>query len=542
LREKPQIVSAEAAAEAQVPEENPAIDPAENYVHHALRLFPTFGDHEALVSSDGRRFTFADMTARIRNTAAALWDNGIRPGMTLALLVTNPPESYFIQFGAHLLGCRTVWMSHSTPKAFLDEVVGFVGADAFIYEVEHMDELGRELGLAAALPVFCIGAGGLGPDLVDPPDVTELPFDPDAITTAPVSLFQTSGTTGTPKLVEHGNRFFRSITRVAEYYRPTDGRRIRHLLISATWHAGAQSAALMTWFDGGTLVQNFGWDTATFLATLANERITSSMLSPPLLYLMLDHEDLASTDTSAMQNLTISASAATPARLTQAIKRFGSAVNIVYGMCEMTIITALDPLEDHPDLLAACGTPWGDARVEIRDRTGARLPAGEIGEIWVTGTLRTDGYWGQPELTAQTLVDGWLQTGDVGRLDADGNLFIVDRLKDMILTDLGSTNVFSRPLEDTLAEHPEVRHAAVIGVPDEALGEAVYAYVIRTPGASVTEEELRQLVVDRLNTQWSPREVEFIDAFPLTEYGKVDKKQLRARYLAEHPKPEHSKP
>ncbi|MGY0235176.1 class I adenylate-forming enzyme family protein, partial [Longispora urticae] len=142
------------------------------------------------------------------------------------------------------------------------------------------------------------------------------------------------------------------------------------------------------------------------------------------------------------------------------------------------------------------------------------------------------GYWGQPELTAETLVDGWLRTGDVGYLDPTGNLFLVDRVKDMILTGWGSTNIFARPIEDLLAAHPGVRAAAVIGVPSEKYGEVVHGYVVGNPDVPVTGEELRELVLAELGAAWTPVAVEFIDAMPLTETNKVDKKALRARHQA----------
>ena len=146
-----------------------------------------------------------------------------------------------------------------------------------------------------------------------------------------------------------------------------------------------------------------------------------------------------------------------------------------------------------------------------------------------------DGYHGQPELTAETIVDGWLRTGDIGRLDADGYLFLVDRAKDMIITGYGSTNIYSRPVEDALAAHPQVRAAAVIGVPADDTGEAVHAYVVAEPGADITAEEVRDFVIGELNEMWAPRTVAFVDALPLTAMGKVDKKALRARWLAAAP-------
>ncbi len=509
---------------------------ADNYVRRALDLFTGYGDREALVATDGRRFSYAQLRDQMRNTAVALWEFGIRPGMTIGVLATNPPESYFVQYGAHLLGCRTVFLAHSTPPFFLRSVLDFVSADAFVYEVAHLGEIGRELAEAAdAVRVLCIGAGGLGPDITDPPAAAELPFDPQTIGVEPVSLFQTSGTTGTPKLMVHGQRFFAAMPSVADFYRPPD-RPIRHLLMAGTWHAGAQSSALLTWYDGGTIVMNFGFDVGNFLHTIETERITSINVSPPLLYSLLDDPRLAGTDLSSLYQATVAASAAAPTRLVEAIDRFGGCLNVVYGMSELPFITVQDRLHldpDHPELLGSCGKPWGDVRLEIRDpATGAVRPTGEVGEICLSSAMVTEGYFGSPELTAETLVDGWLRTGDVGRLDEDGNLYIVDRVKDMILTDLGSTIVYCRPLEDALLEHPQVRQAAVVGVPDAFLGEAVHAFVVRAPGATVSEEELRQLVVDRLNKQWSPREVEFVASFPLTEYGKVDKKELRARYIA----------
>jgi acyl-CoA synthetase (AMP-forming)/AMP-acid ligase II len=514
-----------------------AANPTNNWVRRGLDLFAGYGDAEAFVSvPDGRRFTYTQLRQRILDTAAWLWEQGIRPGCTIGALVSFSAESLFVQFGAHLLGCRTAYLAPSNPRTFLHDVLGFIDADAFVYETQPHAELGAELVAAAAPPrVFCIGSGGLGPDLVDPPHASELPFDLATITVEPEALFQTGGTTRAPRLVRHGQRFFHAIPKVSQFYLIGDHDRIVHLNCSPTWHSGSQSAAVMTWFSGGLMLLTPGGDVQLFHDLVASERVTSSMISPPGLYSILDHPGTAGADLSSLRSLTVGAAAATPARLTQAIERFGPVLSLVYGLSEIPIITGwpnVDHDPDHPDRLASCGPVWGDAQVEIRDQDGTVLPTGEIGMIWVKGELVMDGYYKMPELNAETMVDGWLWTGDVGRFDADGYLYIVDRVRDMIVTGAGSSCVYSRPLEDALAEHPQVAQAAVIGVPDEFLGEAVHAYVIRTPGATVTADELRELVVRKLNEYWSPREVEFVDAFPLTAFGKVDKKQLRASYLA----------
>ncbi|HEY2577017.1 MAG TPA: long-chain fatty acid--CoA ligase, partial [Streptosporangiaceae bacterium] len=157
------------------------------------------------------------------------------------------------------------------------------------------------------------------------------------------------------------------------------------------------------------------------------------------------------------------------------------------------------------------------------------LPVGETGEVWVTGPLLMSGYWQRPELTAETMVGEWVRTGDAGYLDEDGYLYLVDRLNDMIVSHLAATNLYARPIEDVLASHPEVTAAAVIGVPDDAYGEAVRAYVVTVPGAAVTAGDLRDLVTSELEEPYTPRDVEFIDALPMTPLFKVDKKALRER-------------
>jgi fatty-acyl-CoA synthase len=232
---------------------------------------------------------------------------------------------------------------------------------------------------------------------------------------------------------------------------------------------------------------------------------------------------------------TVSAGPASPARLMEAVDRFGPFVDIVYGMSEIPFIAALPKISydpAHPERMASCGKPWGDVSVEIRDPDGGLVPVGQIGEICVASDdLLLEAYVGNdPELTTGRLVDGWLRTGDAGRFDADGYLYVVDRLHDVVLSTTSSELIYCRPIEDALIGHPAVREAAVIGTPDPVMGEAVYAYVVPVPGATVTAEELRQFMLDTVNEWWTPHHVEFIDALPLNESGKVDKKLLRARH------------
>lgn len=506
----------------------------ENYAAQALASFEEYGSAEAIVHG-ARRLTYAELAAGIRDMAATLYEHGVRSSSAVAVLAGNPPESVQVQFALHLLGSRSVWLAPNAPPKLCADYLSLADVDAFVYDGRTHATLGEQLADGAGeLSVFCFGPGA-GPDVSAPrpPRAAQIGLPPSV--REPQSLFQTGGTTGRPKLVHHRHAFFKAVQAVAASYQVTDGRPLRHLAVGGFWHSSQQVAAMVTLFTGGVLVLHDRFVAEDFLATLEQERITSAILPPPMLYQVLDHPRLAKTDTSSLVTLSCAGSAAAPTRVAEAIERFGPVLRPVYGMSEATFIAAYpnavhDPA--HPERLGSCGRPYPGVRVEIRDGDGRALPPGETGEVWVSAALMTSGYWGQAELTSRTIVDGWLRTGDLGHLDADGYLFLVDRIKDMIVTGQTSTNVYSRTVEDALLRHPQVRAAAVIGVPHESMGEAVYAFVVPAADASVTAAQVRQWAVDELNELWAPYAVEFIRELPLTEVGKVDKKALRARRVA----------
>jgi len=511
-----------------------------NYARDALELFARFGEREAVVA-DGRRLSYAQLRTDVLSMAHALWRHGVRPGAAVAALVTNPPEAVVLHFALHLLGCRSVFMAPNAPRKYRVEFLRRGQVSAFVYDAGRLPKMGRLMASTDPdLAVFSFGTppGGeqvpLGVDLSDLPRVDELPAELAEVDAEPQSLYQTGGTTGEPKLVHHGQRYFQTVRWLSDQWVAAGGHRLRHLSSTGFWHVSTQQAGMMTLFSGGTLFLDYSFDAGIVLSIIGKERITSTFFTPPIMYELLDHPALDGTDTSSLQMVSVGGSACAPTRLAQAVERFGPVLRPVYGMTEAPFLTALpgvgtDP--DRPELLRSCGTPYGDGRIEIRDPDGAVLPAGATGEVWACGGLTMRGYWGQPELTAQTIVDGWIRTGDVGYLAGDGYLFLVDRAKDMIITGKGSTNVYCRPVEDILAAQPGVRAAAVVGVPDPLLGEVVHAYVVRAPGAQVTGPDLIERVAGELNPLWAPRSVEFLDALPLTDVGKVDKKALRAHYL-----------
>jgi fatty-acyl-CoA synthase len=224
-----------------------------------------------------------------------------------------------------------------------------------------------------------------------------------------------------------------------------------------------------------------------------------------------------------------------PARLAEGIEKWGQVFYQFFGQSECPMVIANMCRKDHdlskPQRLSSCGRPTPWVHVALLAPEGKQVPRGEPGEVCVRGPLVMKGYKDMPEQTAEAFAGGWLHTGDVGKLDEDGFLYIVDRTKDMIVT--GGFNVFPREVEDVMAAHDAVGQVVVIGVPDEQWGEAVKAVVVIKPGFEAGEAltaALQALVKEAKGSVQSPKSIDYVDAIPLTPVGKPDKKAVRAKY------------
>jgi len=278
-----------------------------------------------------------------------------------------------------------------------------------------------------------------------------------------------------------------------------------------------------------------GFSPDEFFTMVEKHRITCTMLVPVMLYYLMDSPRAASADMSSMETIFYGASAMNPARLRQGIERWGQVFYQFFGQSEAPMVVANMRRGEHdlskPARLASCGRPSPWVHLALLDTAGNPVPAGEPGEICVRGPLVMKGYKDMPEQTAEAFAGGWLHTGDVGKLDEEGFLYIVDRTKDMIVT--GGFNVFPREVEDVLAGHEAVGQVAVVGVPDEQWGEAVKAVIVLRPGIEQTAELVEALqaqVKQAKGSVQTPKSIDFVDAIPLTPVGKPDKKALRARY------------
>jgi acyl-CoA synthetase (AMP-forming)/AMP-acid ligase II len=288
---------------------------------------------------------------------------------------------------------------------------------------------------------------------------------------------------------------------------------------------------------GGTVVVVTKPDPALLLSAIAQHRVTELFLPPTVIYRLLDIPDLASkVDFSSLRYLMYGAAPMSVQKLKQAIALIGPVMMGGYGQTECPASIAYLPPDAHfvdgkiaPDArLSSVGRPNPLVRVEIMDDANGILAPGETGEICVRGDLVMKGYYKAPDKTAETIIDGWLHTGDVGHIDAEGCLHITDRKKDMIIS--GGFNVYPNEVEQVIWAHPAVQDCAVIGVPDAAWGEAVKAVVELNVGQQVSAEELIALCKQKLGSVKAPKTIDFVPSLPRSPVGKVLKKDLRARY------------
>jgi fatty-acyl-CoA synthase len=510
-----------------------------NYVLQVLEFFARMGSAEAIVHGE-RRYTYAETRAAVLAMATALTARGVRGDMTAVAVTRNHPESVILLLALHLLGCRAGFVAADAPREDQHDFIEQAGADVLIHDSGVADELISDAVAGAARPVLGLGPGEGRPDLLAEMVVAAAGSQANGAGGGgagadhePQSLFHTAGTTGPPKLVRHGQRFYQALYLRGQFNRASGQPGMRHLGIFPFATTSGQVPALLALFQGGTAVLMTQFRAAQWLAAIERERVTSTLLSPPRLREVLAEPALAQANCASLRRLNCGCGAAPITDLVQAIERFGPVVRVIYGMTEVPLIADypgmdLDPA--HPERLRSCGTAYASNKIEVRGGDGTVLPAGQTGTIWVTGPLLMDGYAGQPELTSRILAGGWLCTEDLGYTDPDGYLYLVDRAQDVITTGKPPVQVYSRVVEDVLTGHPGVRAAAVIGVPDTHLGEAVVAFVVRAPGTGVTAEELRDLVAGELTEAHAPREVQFVAELPTTPAGKVDKRALSVRY------------
>jgi acyl-CoA synthetase (AMP-forming)/AMP-acid ligase II len=281
-------------------------------------------------------------------------------------------------------------------------------------------------------------------------------------------------------------------------------------------------------YHGATLATLSAFEPAAFVFAVEQHRPTVTCVVPTALQMLLDYASTKSADFSSLRRILYAGSPIGQHTLQQALEMFGCDFVQFYGTTETFIITLLRPEQhrlDNPDMLKSCGRPMPSVELRIADANGCDLPAGDAGQVLVRSPWMFTRYWNKPDATATAIVDGWYHTGDAGVLDNDGNLFLVDRLKDMIVS--GGENIYSAEVERALAAHPSVQSVAVVGAPDQKWGERVVAFVVPYPDKAVDVSDLVSHCRDLIAGYKVPKEIHLMGALPQTASGKVQKAALR---------------
>ena len=474
----------------------------------------------AMVCQDTRR-TYAELGARCRRLGGAMRKLGLAPGDRVGVIALNSDRYLELYLGLPAAGYVLVPVNSRLAPAEMRAILDDAGVSVVFADAEYP-------GAAGVSQVLTIP--GDYEDLLGAAD--EVPFD-DAVTENDLAaLFYTSGTTGAAKGAMHTHRSLVSSGLHFMATWPFD-RQTRWLVASPMFHTGGILATLATVWAGGTHVIMPRFDPDLAVDLIEREAVTHTLLVPTMLAMAASAQLARPRDVSSLRYLSHGASPISSETLRRTREAFpGAELLHVYGTTETTPITTLLPHEERildTPLIRSCGRPAVGVEMRIVDDAMAHLPPGAIGQLTVRSPSVMAGYWRKPEATAQVMRGDWYLTGDLGYMDEESHVFLVDRAKDMIVS--GGENIYSTEVEDALGSYPGVQEVAVFGVPDPRWGEAVYAVVFSSQ--RVTADELAAHCRERIAGFKVPRRIEVCTGpLPKSAAGKILKRKLREPHWA----------
>lgn len=500
----------------------------------------TFSDNLA-IAHGVRRLSYREFNSRTNRLSNALGRLGIRQGDRIAVLQYNYPETLESIFAAFKAGCSAVPINFRLhPKEFAF-IIDHSGAKAVILSPEFNAAIH---GIRSLIPQVehLITLSGANGGLMD--YETVLSGELDRFTDVDIHpedtawLFYTSGTTGMPKgaMLTHRNLLAMTMNFYADICPGFGfGEAILH---AAPLSHGSGLYALPNIGKAAVnvILESKSFDPELVFKTIEEYQITNMFAAPTMVKLLADSPAVDRYDHSSMKALNYGGAPMLVEDLKKAIEKLGPCLVQLFGQGESPMTITYLPHTDHvldgtleqTKRLASAGIPRTDVEVKILGPGDAELTTGETGEIVTRSDLVMKGYWQNEAATKETIRNGWLHTGDMGYVDEQGYLFIMDRSKDMIIS--GGENIYPREIEEVIVRHPAVREVAVIGIPHPKWGEAIKAIVSLVEGKSVSEDELINFCKDNIASYKKPKSVDFVDELPKNNYGKILKRELRAKY------------
>ena len=490
-----------------------------------------------------RSYKFSEAKDLTFKIAQGLIKKGLEKGDSVAVCAPNDPAAVVCIFS--IFRASGIWIPVNTRNDISSnaQYLTYVSTKWLFFHSSVVDEVKEMVPkLTEIKGIFCLDSSA-----TDFPCLQEILLDydeeflsdqsdPFSSPEEIFSLWPTGGTTGPSKAVEMLNRNICSMYELGlRHYIGADTDEIVYLAVAPITHAAGVIMPIFTAVAGTTVLLP-SFDPEEVLQTIESKKVTHIFLPPTAFYALLDVASNLKSDTSSLRQILLGASPVSPDKMKQGVDIFGPVICQCYGQVEVPmLISWLSPENvsdacqgNHPERLKSCGRVTSPTLVSILDKEGNTMPTGQEGEICCRGSLVTRAYYRNEDATKEARRFGWHHTGDVGYLDRDGFLYIVDRIKDMIIT--GGFNVYANEIEKSILTHEEILECAVIGIPDAKWGEAVKAIVVRYAGKIITKEKLILAIKESLGSVKTPKSIEFWESLPKTSVGKVDKKLIRERF------------
>jgi len=484
------------------------------------------------------RLTFEDFSRRVNSAANALIALGIQPGNRVGIILGNCHQYVELYFAVAKAGGVTVPVNTALTAQEMASILNNAEVNMLVFGEEFAPLVNSVLGQLDSAKALVVVGNSIGEMSNYEQLVAKYPSTEPEVEVRErdvACLFYTSGTTGLPKgaMMTHRGMMEIALNVVrACRYEPDD---VGLVMTPLFWAMAMMANIMPLFYLGGTVVITDNYAAEAILELIENEKITSTAMAPPIIMTLVEHPQRSNYDISTLRCVILGGVPMPVEAHKRAIQTLGSIFFKAYGLSETGPVSCLLPeeqiIEGPPEIvkrLASCGRALENVEVRVIDDEGREVALGQVGEVIVRGDNLMKGYWKMPQATEEALKGGYMHTGDLASLDEDGYIYLVGRKKDLIVS--GGSTIYAVEIEDVIGQHEDVTEVAVIGVPDEDLGESILAVVVPREGAKIAVKDIVEFCHQRLLDYACPKSVVFVERLPRNPTGKVLKRVLEETY------------